>query len=168
MNITRILPSLSWRIFSHVTRSDQSREGKYLMFSKLLYLFIHILRSISRHQIDLFGTITVMAQSCIVLKAVTRAILMHWLVGDKSRGVWGTYSVYNLHASGQCLPRFISCLPPASTLQQKHPLVVLTWSISVGNQIKTNQSELAAKPRKQRWGRENSESRLILILHLIG
>ena len=91
-------------------------RGEYVLI--LLYLFIHILRSIGRHQVDLFGTITVMAQSGIVLKAIARAILVHWLMGNKLRGVWGAHGVCNLHASGQRLPRVISCLPPASTLQK--------------------------------------------------
>lgn len=66
-----------------------------------------------------------MAQSGIVLKAITRAILVHWLMGNKLRGVWGAYSVGNFHASGQRLPRVISCLPPASTLQQNTHLHVI-------------------------------------------
>lgn len=84
----------------------------------LLYLLIHVLRSISRHQIHLFGTITVMTQSGVVLKAIARAILVHWLMGNKLREVWGAYSVCDLHACGQRLPRVIRSLPPASTLQQ--------------------------------------------------
>lgn len=126
----------------------------------LLYLLINILRSISRHQIYLFGSVTVMAQSGIVLKAIARAILVHWLMGNKLRGVWGAYSVCNLHASGQRLPRVISCLPPASTLQQNISCAYMT--ISVGNQITTNQSELTTKPRNPRKARENSETRFLI------
>ncbi len=91
---------------------------------KLLYLLIHVLRSISRHKIHLFGTITVMAQGGVVLKAIARAILVHWLMGNKLRGVWGAYSVCDLHASGQRLPRVIRSLPPASTLEQNMQSII--------------------------------------------
>ena len=82
----------------------------------LKYLLVNILRSISRHQIDLLCAITIMAQGSVVLQTIARAILVNWLMGNILRGVWGPHSVYDLHASGQRLPRIVRCLPPASTL----------------------------------------------------
>ena len=53
-----------------------------------------------------------------MLKPVARAVLVHWLMGNELRGVWGSDSVCDLNASGQRLPWIIRRHPPSLPLKR--------------------------------------------------